>query len=238
MFIISSVKRHLHRDICSSPVLHGLVLNLYLNGEGYPNQVDDYFPIEFVEEPDLASKMSEHFADENKHIVMYRKAINRLDQPVLDLPLQDVFNHVIRSHTNVSFKIVEGQGRDQKTWNIANFLAHVHYLEDRVAQSLQYHLDACISAGSGYHEKVINVILTDELKHAEYTRQSVYELLPRQAAYDVCKSHQQAEKLANLDFSITQLGKLLREHRHRFPWSTRWMYSAALPLMRGILSYA
>jgi len=43
--VVGAVKRRLHRDIVADPVLHGLVLNLYLNGERYPHRVDDYFPL-------------------------------------------------------------------------------------------------------------------------------------------------------------------------------------------------
>ena len=41
MSAIDAVKRRLHREIVADPVLHGLVLNLYLNGEEYPHLVDD-----------------------------------------------------------------------------------------------------------------------------------------------------------------------------------------------------
>ena len=48
MDIIAGIKRRLHRDIVADPVLHGLVLNLYLNGEQYPHRVSDYFPFAAV----------------------------------------------------------------------------------------------------------------------------------------------------------------------------------------------
>ena len=48
--------RRLHRDICADPVLHGLVLNLYLNGEEYPHRVADYFPMRTAAEAGLALK--------------------------------------------------------------------------------------------------------------------------------------------------------------------------------------
>ena len=96
---VDTGKRLLHRDICADPVLHGLVLNLYLNGERYPHRVEGYFSIPGAEEPALAELMRAHLRDEDKHIVMYRKAIARLGQPVLELPLADIFNHVICAHT-------------------------------------------------------------------------------------------------------------------------------------------
>src|SRR5256885_10741477 len=39
MQIIDGVKRQLHRDIAADPRTHGWVLNLYLNGERYPQTV-------------------------------------------------------------------------------------------------------------------------------------------------------------------------------------------------------
>ena len=49
MTVIGSIKLRLHRDIVADPVLHGLVLNLYLNGEQYPHRVQDYFPMAAAE---------------------------------------------------------------------------------------------------------------------------------------------------------------------------------------------
>ena len=48
--VIDGIKARLHRDIVADPVLHGLVLNLYLNGEQYPHRVTDYFPLAAVED--------------------------------------------------------------------------------------------------------------------------------------------------------------------------------------------
>ena len=56
MTLVGAVKRQLHRDICDNPVMHAMVLNLYLNGEQYPHRVDDYFPLAVAEENDLASQ--------------------------------------------------------------------------------------------------------------------------------------------------------------------------------------
>src|SRR5262249_19838696 len=54
--IVERVKRRLHRDIVADPVAHGLVLNLYLNGEHYPHRVDDYFPLAAADDPALAER--------------------------------------------------------------------------------------------------------------------------------------------------------------------------------------
>jgi len=77
--LITSTKKQLHRDICTDPVLHGLVLNLYLNGEEYPHRVSDYFPIADTEEPELAELMRSHLRDEDKHIALYKKAAVAID---------------------------------------------------------------------------------------------------------------------------------------------------------------
>jgi hypothetical protein len=234
MNLIASTKRQLHRDICADPVLHGLVLNLYLNGEEYPHRVSDYFPIADTEEPELAEMMRNHLREEDKHIALYKKAVHRLNQPVLVLPMGDIFNHVIRSHTPVSFAIGDAETRDEKREKLANFFAHLHFLEKRVATSLEYHLDACFCSPSDYPEKVIRVILADERRHAHYTREAVMELLPRQAANETLRLHQAAESRANLAFSSGQLGKLLRHYARRFPRSRRWLYRVSCRYMEGV----
>ena len=104
-FVIDRIKSRLHRDIVADPVLHGAILNLYLNGEAYPHRVDDYFPVGYVSEPELAAQMTRHAQEEDKHIALYRKAINRLGQEVVELPLSCIFNAVIRNHTEASFAI-------------------------------------------------------------------------------------------------------------------------------------
>ena len=224
--LITSTKKQLHRDICSDPVLHGLVLNLYLNGEEYPHRVSDYFPIADTEEPELAEMMRNHLRDEDKHIALYRKAVRNLEQPVLTLPMADIFNHVIRSHTADSFAVDPSESRDGKRAKLANFFAHLHFLEKRVAESLEYHLDACTHSPSDYPEKVIRIVLADERRHADYTRDAVLELVPRPTAA-------RDEARANLEFSRGQLGRLLREHGRRFPRSRRWLYRASCRYLEG-----
>ena len=233
MNLITSAKRQLHRDICADPVLHGLVLNLYLNGEEYPHRVSDYFPIADTEEPEFAEMMRNHLRDENKHIALYKKAVRRLDQPVLVLPMSDIFNHVIRFHTPGSFAIGLGETRDRKREKLASFFAHLHFLEKRVATSLEYHLEACAHSPCDYPEKVIHVILSDERRHAAYTRDAVMELLPRRAATETLLLHEAAEARANLEFSSGQLGRLLRDYGRRFPRSRRWLYRVSCRYLEG-----
>src|SRR4051812_30683285 len=122
MAVISSIKKRLHRDIVVDPVLHARVLNLYLCGEAYPHAVDDYFPVEHAEEvsgPELAVTMRAHLADEDKHVVLYAKAIRKLGEEVIELADADIFNHVIRSHTPDPWRVEPGMDVDDKRDRIA-----------------------------------------------------------------------------------------------------------------------
>lgn len=236
--ITATIKRRMHRDICADPVLHGLVLNLYLNGEEYPHRVADYFPLVDDFEPELASRMRAHMQDEDKHIALYQKAVRQIAQPVQRLPMADVFNHVILSHTPDSFAFEESDNNQIKRLKLANFFAHLHFLESRVARSLEYHLEGCDRSPSSYPAKVIRVILKDELGHAQYTREAVHELLPRAKALDVLGIHQRAESRANVDFSYRQFKRLLSEQPQRFPRSRQWLYRGAAFCLGQVLNHA
>jgi hypothetical protein len=238
MTIIDTVKRRLHRDIVADPLLHGLVLNLYLNGEQYPHLVDDYFPIAVGEEWGLADSMRNHLADEDKHVALYTRAISKLDQPVLSLPMADIFNEVIRTHTPASFAMRREDDRDTRRLKLAHFLAHAHFLEKRIARSLDYHVQACAHAVSPYPEKAVAAVLHDETHHAAYTRQAVYDLLPSRMANAVLDLHRASEYRANLDFSQRQLSRLLREYASRFSCGHRLLFRASAALLRGFLRYA
>lgn len=235
---IDAVKLRLHRDIVADPVLHGLVLNLYLNGEQYPHRVADYFPLAAADDPALADTMRAHMADEDKHIALYSRAIGTLGQPLLDLPLDDVFNEVIRRHTPVAFAMDAADGPSDRTLKLAHFFAHLHFLEMRVARSLEYHVEACERAASSYPQKVVAAVLRDELRHAAYTRETVLGLLPRGPAQEVLALHRRAEQRANLDFSSRQLGRLLREQSGRFPRLRGAGYRACVRALRGVLALA
>lgn len=236
--VIDRIKRQLHRDIVADPVLHARVLNLYLNGEAYPHRVDDYFPVGYVEEPGLAARMSEHAREEDKHIALYGKAIEKLGQAVEDLPLSCIFNAVILRHTAATFAIDARDSRDRRTLKLAHFLAHAHCLEKRVARSLDFHLDACAHSPSPYPAKAVGAVLADEHEHVRYTREAVDALLPRQAALEVWAVHEAAESAANLDFSSSQLARLLRDPALAWPRSRRSFYRACSLAMRGLLAVA
>jgi hypothetical protein len=232
MPIIDYFKRRLHREIVADPVLHGLVLNLYLNGEQYPHRVDDYFPIALVESPELAALMRQHCREEDKHVALYAKAVEKLEQPVLELPMRDIFNAVIRGHTRESFAVRADQSKDERRLRLAHFLAHAHTLEKRVARSLEYHLEACAKAQSPYPEKAVGAVLADEYQHVQYTGDWVRELLPKTAADAVFAHHAEAEAKANLDFSATQLSQLLQRHQARFPRLSQKLYGGVTRFMR------
>lgn len=238
MFTIDTAKRLLHRDLCADPLLHGLVLNLYLNGEQYPHRVENYFAIPDLDEPALAQLMRAHLQDEDKHIALYRKAITRLGQPVVELPLDDVFNHVICAHTPSQPRLEARDVASRRRERLGHFLAHLHFLERRVARSLEFHVEACAQSATDYSEKVVNVVLRDEQRHAAYTREAVVDLLPHRVAGAVLDLHRQAEARANLDFSSRQLSRLFSAHRSRFPASRRWLYGASCRLLRRMAAHA
>jgi hypothetical protein len=231
MRVIDGLKRRLHRDIVADPVLHGRVLNLYLNGEQYPHRVKDYFPMAQAEELSLAERMRQHLREEDKHVALYSKAIRALGQPVAELPLNDVYNTVILRHTPPPGP----GGRDASRLGLAHFLAHLHFLETRVARSLEYHLDACAHAESHYPAKAVQVILADECTHAAYTREAVFGLLPQRVAGQVIDIHRRAEARANREFSARELRRLLNEEGARFGASSRAIYTCGTAFLGGRL---
>lgn len=236
--MISTIKRQLHRDIVADPVLHGLVLNLYLNGERYPHRVNDYFPVAAANDAEIEMLMRRHMEDEDRHIALYAKAIRKLEQPVLELPLCDVYNEVIRNHTSASFAITDQDVAGERQLKLAHFFAHLHFLEKRIARSLEYHLVACASSSSPYPQKVVAAVLSDETRHVTYTRDVVRQILPAQDAADVLTLHARAESRANLDFSSRQLRRLLREQAHRFPKTRGAFYRGCTSILRRVLAYA
>lgn len=238
MHPIDSIKRRLHRDIVADPILHARVLNLYLCGEAYPHAVDDYFPVEHVDCPELAAMMRAHQQDEDKHIALYAKAIDKLGAEVIDLPDADIFNHVIRSHTPSPWKVEADMRSDEKRDRIANFLAHAHWLEKRVSRSLEYHLDACAQAATDYAGKAVSAVLSDENRHVDYTRRAVFDLVPTARANAILDAHRRAEHRANLDFSTRELRRLLVEERARWPAGSRPVYRICAFVMQGVLAIA
>jgi hypothetical protein len=232
-WIIDRVKERFHRDIASDPVTHGWVLNLYLAGERYPQRVCDYFQDRFAPSEQLAADLRRHSRDEDKHVRLFAHGLKQLDQPVIELPLGDVFNEVIRSFTPGTFHIVEPDPPEVRRRKLANFLAHAYHLEARIARSFEYHAEACEAVGQTGIARVVAAIHKDESHHVRYTREGVFELLPRRQAQEVLELHRRAEARANLTFS----GRQVRGFLARFPASTnrhrRALYRLSAFVMEG-----
>lgn len=222
--IIRSIKRGFHGDIVSNPVAHGWVLNLYRAGERYPQAVCDYFQSEHAPTPELAAKLRQHQAEEDKHVHLFALSLRSIGQPVVEMEMGDVFNSVVRSFTPGTFHIVEGDSVGVKRRKLANFLAHAHHLEKRVAQSFAYHLDACERGGR--HEVAERVARTkkDEDEHVRYTREAVVDLLTRREALEVMAVHRRAEAKANLAFSKRQVSQFIELFPEITPRHRRLMY--------------
>src|SRR3982751_5270108 len=177
--IIDRVKDRFHRDVASDPVTHGWVLNLYLEGERYPQQVCDYFQADFAPGEELAADLRRHSGDEAKHVKLFGHGLRLLGQPRVELPLGDVFNEVIRSFTPGTFHIVESDLPEARRRKLANFMAHAHHLEKRVARSFAYHIDACEKVGKHGVAEMVALAKHDEENHVRYTRTTVFDLLTR-----------------------------------------------------------
>jgi hypothetical protein len=212
MYIIDGMKFRAHRDVVANPLAHGWVLNLYLNGERYPERVCDYFQSEYAPTRELADNIVRHAADEAKHVRLYTHALQSIGQPVVDLAPHFVFNEVVRSFTPDTFHIVSTDDDQAQREKLANFLAHAHFLEKRVGRSIEYHADACGAAGRDTIGKCVAAVMRDESRHVRYTRDAVHDLLPRRKACMILETHRRAEAKANLDFSL----RLLRTFLTRF----------------------
>ena len=133
---------------------------------------------------------------------------------------------------------MSGDCADRRTLKIANFFAHLHFLEKRIARSLQFHLEACAHSMSDYPQKAVAIVAGDEHHHVEYTREAVFHLLPAQRARSVLADHRRAEAKANLDFSAQQLSQLTSRYAGRFPRTSRRVYRHASRLLEWGLRHA
>ena len=203
--LVDRAKNLWHRDLVADPMVHGWALNLYRAGERYPQTVTDYFPAESAPTPELARDLRQHRRDEERHTAMYAHAIRALGQRVVDLGGDDVFNVVIRSHTGESFAIEADDDAESRRLKVAHFLAHAHFLEKRVARSLEYHRDACEHGGAAEVERVVAAVLSDETHHVRYTAEAARALLTREEAALVFAHHRRAEAVSNLLFSRRQV---------------------------------
>ncbi len=205
------VKRRWHDELVADPRTHAWVLNLYRAGERHPETVDDYFPVAHAP-PALAERMRRHRDEEAMHARLYARAIAQLEQPLEDFVGPDVFNEQIRAHTPADFRIDDDDDDEQRTTKLAHFLAHAHFLEARIARSLELHADACVRAGRASIARIVDVVLTDEQEHARYTRAAVVDLLPAARARAVLAVHARGEARANRAFSARQVRHHLARH--------------------------
>jgi hypothetical protein len=236
--IIDSIKGRFHSEIVADPVTHGWVLNLYRGGERYPQRVCDYFQSDFAPTKELAARLRQHAAEEDKHVHLFSQALKSLDQPVVEVELGDVFNEVIRSFTPGTFHIVESDSPAARRRKLANFLAHAHHLEKRVAKSFAYHIDACERAGKDNVAQLVARAKHDEEGHVRYTRETVFDLLTRREAGDVMEVHRRAEARANLLFSQRQVRIFLARFGETTPKYRQWLFRICATLMETAGQYA
>lgn len=237
MQIIDTIKDRFHSDMVADPVVHGWVLNLYRGGERYPQRVCDYFQSEFAPTGELASALEQHAADENKHVRLFSRAIKLLEQPVVEIEMGDIFNEVIRSFTPGTFQIVEGDSDEVRRQKLANFLAHAHFLEKRVARSFAYHLDACERAKKFEIINLLRIAKQDEDRHVRYTREAVYDLLRKTEADKIMEIHRRVEAKANLSFSQQQVRIFLDRFSGTIPKHRAFLYKVCQMLMEGAGRY-
>jgi hypothetical protein len=210
---IPSPKALWHRALVDRPETHAWILNLYRAGEQHPELVDDYFPVRHAPWPELAADMEQHARDEHRHARMYERAITRMGQEVVELRGESVYNEVIRACTSAGFRVLPTDAGDAVREKIANFCAHAHFLEARIARSLGFHHDACIRAGNDAVAATVARVLADEERHQRYTLAAVHALVDRRTAAAILDVHRRGERRANLAFSQRQVRAFLT----RFP---------------------
>lgn len=231
----AALKRAWHRDLVSDPATHAWVIALYRAGERHPETVLDYFPSQHAPTPALAEKLDHHRADEARHTRYYTRALELLaverNDTVEEPTGLDVFNNAIRACTTASFAIDDTTPAAERPLKVAHFLAHAHFLESRIATSLDYHLEACARAGRPAVTALVEMVHRDEERHTSYTRDAVFELLGARRARDVLAHHRRAEARADRLFSARQVRRFLRT----FPeaGTHRALYAAAALLMDG-----
>lgn len=219
----STLKKRWHDELVAHPTTHAWVLNLYRAGEHHPATVDDYFPVAHAP-AGLDALLATHRSQEAMHVRLYENAVARLGESVEAFAGLDVFNVAIREHTPARFCIDDSDAPDVKTEKLAHFLAHAHFLEARIARSLEHHVDACERAGQREVGKSVALVLGDEHEHARYTHAGVFDLLPRARALEVLDVHRRGEARANLAFSARQVRSHLA--RHPSPSRSVWRFCA------------
>ncbi len=236
--IIDSIKGRFHRDLVANPITHGWVLNLYRGGERYPQRVCDYFQSDYAPTPQLAGQLRQHAAEEDKHVHLFGRALGAIAQPVVEIELGDVFNEVIRTFTPGTFHIVDRDSPETRRRKLANFLAHAHHLEKRVARSFGYHIDACARCGRHEVAELVSRARDDEEGHVRYTRATVFDLLTHQEAQEVMAVHRRAEARANLVFSQQQVRLFIARFGQTTPKHRQWLFRICATIMETAGQYA
>ena len=236
--IVDSIKNRFHSDMVANPITHGWVLNLYRGGERYPQRVCDYFQSDFAPTPQLAAQLRQHAAEEDKHVHLFGRALKTIQQPVIEIELGDVFNEVIRSFTPGTFHIVESDAPDTRRRKLANFLAHAHHLEKRVARSFAYHIDSCERCDRHEIAELVSRARDDEEGHVRYTRTTVFDLLTHEEAQEVMETHRRAEARANFVFSQRQVRVFLARFSDVTPKHRQWLFRICATIMETAGHYA
>lgn len=236
--VIDSIKGGFHGDLVANPVTHGWVLNLYRGGERYPQRVCDYFQSDFAPTQELAAQLRRHAAEEDKHVHLFSHALKSIGQPVVEVEMGDVFNEVIRSFTPGTFHIVESDLPEARRRKLANFMAHAHHLEKRVARSFAYHIDACEKVRKHGVAEMVALAKHDEENHVRYTKTTVFDLLTRREANEVMEVHRRAEARANLLFSQRQVRIFLARFSDTTPKYRQWMFRICAAIMEAAGQYA
>ena len=221
--IAARAKRRWHDELVAHPTTHAWVLNLYRAGEHHPATVDDYFPVAHAP-AGLREQLASHRDQEAMHARLYAGAVERLHEELEDFSGLDVFNVAIREHTPAGFHIHASDAKDVRDHKLAHFLAHAHFLEERIARSLELHVDACLRAGKHDVARAVQRVLDDEGEHARYTRAAVFDVVPKATAYAILDVHRRGEARANLAFSARQVRSHLA--RTSSPNAQLWRFCA------------
>ncbi len=235
---INALKSLWHADLVKDPQIHSWVLNLYRSGEKYPQLVTDYFPWKHAPWQELRLRMRRHEEEESRHEKIFSNVLRKMGQPLVEFRGENIFNHVVRSYTKVSFKISPKDSADLRRLKLAHFLSHAHCLEKRVLRSLEYHFEACERAGNFMVAKSLRPILRDEAAHVAYTQIAVRDLLPTRRVRPMMKLHREAEAKANLKFSQLQVENFLKTHGGRVSLPRRSLYRFCSWMMDLAVRYA
>jgi hypothetical protein len=228
-----AAKVRLHAQLAADPRAHAWTLSLYRAGERHPETVADYFPCERARErwPELAASMKRHAGDERGHAALYARAIERMGEPVLEIDDDDVFNVVIRRHTDARWQIEDADDADVVRRKLAHFMAHAHFLEKRIARSLRYHHEGCVRAGRSDVVGTIERVLSDEERHVSYTWEAAMALTTAREREALIRVHADGEARADKAFSARQLRTFVSTHAGSLPRGERFFYAMSAFVM-------